>query len=283
MALGDQGFYSHPRINPFRLIAAAFTNVFGDNQNLVGYSTITQQLARMFFLAGEFNAELTAGERSYARKLREMLMSLVLERRASKNEILELYLNDVYLGQRGSFAIHGVAEAARLFFGKDVSNLSISEAAVIAGVIQSPASRSPFANPQRALERRNLVLGAMAAEEFISEDAARRAAREPLQVVARSVDNEASYFVDMVSEQVATTFPGVTAQTGRVDVFTTLDLNLQRAALDAVRNGLANIDKLLARRKRTEQAQVALISVDPRTGEILAMVGGRSYNQSQYN
>jgi penicillin-binding protein 1B len=212
-----------------------------------------------------------------------MWMSVVLERRASKDEILELYLNDVYLGQRGSFAIHGVAEAARLFFGKDVANLSLSEAAVIAGVIQSPVSRSPFGNPQRAIERRNTVLRAMADEEFISPDAARRAIREPLQVVARSVDNEAPYFVDMVGEQVAAAFPGVTAETGRVDVFTTLDLNMQRAALDAVRNGLANVDQLLARRKRNARAQAALIAVNPKTGEILAMVGGRSYNNSQFN
>jgi len=283
LAIEDQGFYSHPGINPFRMIAAVATNVFGDNPNLVGYSTITQQLARMFFLSDEFNAELTQGRRSYVRKLRETIMSLVLERRASKDEILELYLNDVYLGQRGSFAIHGIAEASRLFFGKDVANLSLSESALIAGVIQSPGPRSPFANPERAVERRNVVLQAMADEEFVSAEVAEAAIKEPLRVVARAVDNEAPYFVDMVGEQVATAFPGVTAQPGRVDVFTTLDLNLQRAALDAVRNGLANIDKLLARRKRTEQAQVALISVDPRTGEILAMVGGRSYNQSQYN
>ncbi len=288
LSIEDQGFYSHPGINPIRIVAAALTNVFGDNPNLVGYSTITQQLARMFFLADEFNAELQSGERgrtwtSYWRKAREGLMSLVLERRASKDEILELYLNDVYLGQRGSFAIHGVAEAARLFFGKDVANLSLSEAALIAGVIQNPGFRSPFGNPDRALERRNLVLQAMAEEEYVSADAANRASREPLQVVARAVDNEAPYFVDMVSGQVAAAFPGVTAQTGRVDVFTTLDLNLQRLALDAVRNGLANVDQLLARRKRTQRAQAALIAVDPRSGEILAMVGGRSYNQSQYN
>ena len=288
LAIEDQGFYSHPGINPFRIIAAIFTNVFGSNPNVVGYSTITQQLARMFFLSDEFNAELQSGERgrtltSYLRKGREVWMSLVLERRASKDEILELYLNDVYLGQRGSFAIHGVAEAARLFFGKDVTNLSLSEAALIAGVIQNPGLRSPFANPQRALERRNVVLRAMASEEYVSEDAANRSIREPLQVVARAVDNEAPYFVDMVSEQVATAFPGVTAQVGRVDVFTTLDLNLQRIALDAVRNGLATVDQLLARRKRTQRAQAALIAVDPRTGDILAMVGGRSYNQSQYN
>jgi penicillin-binding protein 1B len=287
LAIEDQGFYSHPGINPLRILAALFTNVFGDNPNVVGYSTITQQLARMFFLADEFNTELQSGERgrtltSYLRKGREAIMSLVLERRATKDEILELYLNDIYLGQRGSFAIHGVAEAARLFFGKDVANLSLSEAAVIAGVIQNP-SRSPFATPDRALERRNVVLRAMADEEYISAEAAERATREPMQVVARAVDNEAPYFVDMVGEQLAEAFPGVTASTGRVDVYTTLDMNLQRAALDAVRNGLANVDRLLARRRRAQRAQAALISVDPRTGEILAMVGGRSYNQSQYN
>ena len=288
LAIEDQGFYSHPGINPFRIVAAIFTNIFGSNPNVVGYSTITQQLSRMFFLSDEFNAELQSGERgrtltSYLRKGREVWMSLVLERRASKDEILELYLNDVYLGQRGSFAIHGVAEAARLFFGKDVMNLSLSEAALIAGVIQNPGGRSPFGNPERALERRNTVLRTMAGEEYVSEDAADRAIREPLQVVARAVDNEAPYFVDMVSAQVATAFPGVTAQVGRVDVFTTLDLNLQRIALDAVRNGLATVDQLLARRKRPQRAQASLIAIDPRTGEILAMVGGRSYNQSQYN
>ncbi len=174
LAIEDQGFYSHPGINPVRILAAAAANVFGDNPNLVGYSTITQQLARMFFLSNEFNAELSAGERSYGRKLREAIMSLVLERHASKDEILELYLNDIYLGQRGSFAIHGVAEAARLFFGKDVANISLSEAALIAGVIQSPATRSPFARPERAVERRNVVLQAMADEGYISREAADR-------------------------------------------------------------------------------------------------------------
>ena len=283
LAIEDQDYYSHPGVNPLRIIAAAVTNVFGDNPNLVGYSTITQQLARMFFLADEFNAELTEGRRSYWRKLREALMSLVLERRASKDAILELYLNDVYLGQRGSFAIRGVAEAARLFFGKDVANLSLSEAALIAGVIQSPGPRSPFVNPERAIERRNVVLRAMADEDYISPEAADRAAREPLRVVARAVDNGAPYFVDMVSGQVARAFPGLTAQTGRVDVFTTLDLNLQRAAVDAVGGGLANVDRLLARRRRAQPAQAALVAVDPRNGEILAMIGGRSYNQSQYN
>jgi penicillin-binding protein 1B len=283
LAIEDQGFYYHPGINPFRMAGAILTNVFGGQRQPVGGSTITQQLARMFFLADEFNAELQSGTRSYGRKVQEILMSMVLERHASKDEILELYLNDVYLGQRGSFAIHGVAEASRLFFGKDVANLSLSEAAVIAGVIQNPGGHSPFANPKRSMERRNVVLRAMAGEGLVSEAVAGRAVKEPLQVVARAVDNEAPYFVDMVAEDVARTFPGITAQSGQVDVYTTLDINLQRVALDAVRSGLARVDELLARRKRPQRAQAALISVDPRTGEILAMVGGRSYNQSQFN
>ena len=283
LAIEDQSFYSHPGVNPFRTIAAAIGSLFSRGRPS-GASTITQQLSRMFFLEDEFNEELQSGTVSPLRKAREIMMSLVLERRTSKEEILELYLNDVYLGQRGSFAIHGVAEASRIFFGKDVANLDLSEAALIAGVIQSPARRSPFANPKPAVERRNVVLQAMAAEMYITDDEAAKASREPLQVVARSVDNEAPYFVDMVGEQVNEQFPGVTTQPGAVDVYTTLDLNMQRVALDAVRNGLANVDKLLSRRKKKPQsAQAVLLAVDPRSGEILALVGGRSYNQSQYN
>ena len=146
LAIEDQSFYSHPGINPFPVLATLATNLLGLGDRPLGSSTITQQLSRMFFLSDEFNQELRRGERSYWRKAREGVMSLVLERRTSKAEILELYLNDVYLGQRGSFAIHGVAEAARLFFGKDVSNLTIAEGALIAGVIQSRprARRSPM-------------------------------------------------------------------------------------------------------------------------------------------
>ena len=284
IATEDQRFYSHPGLNPITMVGAAVTNVFGGRRRPVGGSTITQQLARMFFLVDEFNAELQSGTRSYGRKAQEALMSLVLERRASKDEILELYLNEVYLGQRGSFAIHGVAEASRLFFGKDVSNLSVSEGALIAGVIQSPGMHSPFGRPLRAVERRNVVLRAMAGETFISDDAALRASREPLNVVARAVDNEAPYFVDIVGQRLAEDFPGVTAQSGAVDVYTTLDISMQRIALEAIRTGLANVDKILSRRRRPPPpAQAALIAVDPRTSEILAMVGGRSYNQSQFN
>jgi penicillin-binding protein 1B len=289
LAIEDQRFYSHPGVNPIRFIGAAIANVLG-GKRISGASTITEQLSRMFFLEDEFNAELQTGTRgrswdSRLRKARQMWMAVVLERRASKDEILELYLNDVYLGQRGSFAIHGVAEASRIFFGKDVANLSVSEGALIAGVINSPASRSPFANPKRAVERRNVVIMAMASERYITQDQAERAVHDPLKVVARAVDNEAPYFVDLVSEQLNEDFPGLTTQPGTVDVYTTIDINMQRAAIDAIREGLAKVDTLLSgrRRKRPQPPQAALIAVDPRTGEILAMVGGRSYNQSQFN
>jgi penicillin-binding protein 1B len=284
IAIEDQRFYSHPGVNPITTIGAVLTNLFGNKRYLVGGSTITQQLARNFFLTEELAVEQSTGRRSLRRKVLEWFMSMILEQKATKDEILELYLNDVYLGQRGSFAIHGVAEASRLFFGKDVSNLSLSEAALIAGVIQSPGIHSPFANPKRSMERRNVVLRAMASEDFIAPDAADRAAREPVQVVARAVDNEAPYFVDLVGQRLSENFPGVTSRAGAVDVYTTLDINLQRFALEAVRNGLAQVDQILARRRRrTAPAQAALIAVDPRTGDVLALIGGRSYNNSQFN
>jgi penicillin-binding protein 1B len=228
--------------------------------------------------------EQATGRRSIRRKLLEQFMSIVLERRASKDEILELYLNEVYLGQRGSFAIHGVAEGSRLFFGKDVSNVTAFEAATIAGVIQSPAILSPFTHPDRSLERRNVVLKAMSDEGFLSTDAAERASHEPLQVVATGVDSEAPHFVDYVGQTLTSQYPGLTTTTiEAVDVHTTLDLHLQRLAQDALRTGLTRVDELLARRKRRGRAEAALIAVDPKTGEILAFVGGRSYNLSQYN
>jgi penicillin-binding protein 1B len=283
LAIEDQRYYSHPGVDPIRIVGALFTNVFGNRPYLEGASTITQQLARNFFLTEEMAAEQQTRQRSLRRKLLEQFMALVLDIRTTKDEVLELYLNDVYLGNRGSFAIHGVAEAARLYFGKDVNNLTLGEAATIAGIIQSPNTLSPFNSVARARERRNVVLRAMASGGFVSDDAAERATKEPLAPVARALDAEAPYFVDFVGQMLAEQFPAVTQSTQAVDVYTTLDLHLQRIAQDAVSNGIARVDQLLSRRKRPRVPQAALIAVDPRTGDILAMVGGRSYNQSQFN
>jgi penicillin-binding protein 1B len=210
-------------------------------------------------------------------------MAMILERRLSKEEILELYLNDVYLGQRGSFAIHGIAEAARIYFGRDVSNLTLSEAATIAGIIQSPPVYSPVRAPQRARERRNVVLRAMAETGYIPAEVAARAAAEPLSPVVRGLDGEAPYFVDVVGQYFVDQFPGLAAGSRSVDIHTTLDIHLQRIAQESLRDGLARVDEQLARRRRRSGAQGALVAIDPRTGEVLALVGGRSYAQSQFN
>jgi len=279
LAIEDRRFYDHPGVDVIGTARAVVTNLFGSHRYLSGGSTVTQQLVRNTFLSSMWGIE-KAQEKTARRKMTEWLMSVALERRLSKDQILQMYLNDVYLGQRGSFAIHGVPEAARLFFGKDVSNVSLTEAATIAGVIQAPPRYSPFNNPDRSRERRNVVLHAMADSDFITADAADRASHEPLQVVARALDSEAPYFVDFVSQDLQERVKTADA----VDVYTTLDLHLQRLAQDAVRDGLDKVDAILVKRKHNPgPAQAALIAVDPKTGEILAMIGGRSYNQSQYN
>jgi penicillin-binding protein 1B len=285
LAIEDRRYFDHPGVDPIAMLRAVLTNLRGSSRYLSGASTITQQVVRNVFLPQFQGWTLrTAREQTWRRKILEQFVALVLNTRASKDEILEMYLNDMPLGQRGSFAIVGVAEASRLFFGKDVSNVTLPEAATIAGVLQSPSALSPFNNPNRALERRNVVLQAMADASFIEQEEADRAMKAPLAVVQRALEAEAPYFVDYVTRTLDDEYPGLTTTTTKpVDVFTTLDLHLQRVAQDAVRNGLTKVDDLLARRRRKARAEAVLISVDPRTGEILAMVGGRSYNQSQFN
>jgi penicillin-binding protein 1B len=285
LSIEDRRYYYHPGIDPIRLTGAIVYNALGMSRRIAATSTITQQLVRNVMLPQFEGWTLqTARERSLRRKALEQFLAVVLETRASKDEILEMYLNEMPLGQRGSFAIVGFPEAARLFFGKDISNVTLGEAATMAGVLQAPAALSPFANPTKSRDRRNVVLQAMADAGYIEPSLAETAAKEPLVVVQRALEAEAPYFVDYVARMLDADYPGLTTTTNQaVDVYTTLDLHLQRVAQDAVRNGLTKVDGLLSRRKRRGQAEAALLSLDPRTGEILAMVGGRSYNQSQYN
>jgi len=274
LAIEDRRFYDHPGIDPIRIVGAIITNLRGDRPYLVGGSTLTQQLVKNFFLTPE---------KSYRRKFQEQFLSVVLETRATKDDILELYLNDVYLGQRGSYAIHGVAEASRVFFGKDVTNVSLAEAATIAGVIQAPGRHSPFSSSTRSRDRRNVVLQAMADAGYVSQTAAERAGREPMQTVTRAMETEAAYFVDLLGQQLADQYPGLLSGARPVDISTTLDSDLQRIAQEAVQAGAAAIDAQLARKQVKGQAQIALVAVDPRSGDILAYIGGRSYGQSQFN
>ncbi|HYM25034.1 MAG TPA: PBP1A family penicillin-binding protein [Vicinamibacterales bacterium] len=287
LSIEDTRFYEHPGVDPIGMLGAFVRYATGRRSYLAGGSTITQQLVRNVFLP-KFGIGMTlqdARERSPKRKLIEIWASLILTAKASKDDILEMYLNDIPLGQRGSFSIFGVEEASRLFFGKNVSNVSLAEAATIAGVIQQPSALSPFTNAAKCRERRNIVLHAMADAGYIKYDAADKAAAEPLAVVERALETEAPYFVDYVGQTLNDQYPGLTTTTtAGVDVYTTLDLHLQKLAQDAVRSGLTHVDDLLShRRKRVGKPEAALIAVDPRTGEILALVGGRSYNQSQYD
>src|SRR6185295_1203467 len=285
LAIEDRRFYEHPGIDPIGIVGAVLSNIRGKRAYTAGASTITQQVARNVFLPKMFPGMTLqeARQKSWRRKALEIWVSFIITTRAPKDAILEMYLNDMALGQRGSFGIVGVPEASRLFFGKDVSNVTLAEAATIAGVYQSPSALSPFTNPARCKERRNVVLQAMVDAGYITQDVADRSAREPLVVVQRALEAEAPYFVDFVGQTLSDQYPGLTTTTTQaVDVYTTLDLHLQRLAQDAVRDGLTRVDELLSKRKRGK-AEAALIAVDPRTGEILAFVGGRSYNQSQYN
>ena len=285
LAIEDRRFYEHPGFDPIGMAGAAIANARGKQRYDRGASTITQQVARNVFLPKMFPGMTLqeARQKSLRRKLLEIWVSIIITTRAPKDAILEMYLNDMTLGQRGSFGIVGVPEAARLFFGKDVSNVTLAEAATIAGVFQSPSALSPFNNPVRCKERRNVVLQSMVDAGYVPQEAADRAIHEPLIVVQRALEAEAPHFVDFVGQTLAEQYPGLTTTTNKaVDVYTTLDLHLQRLAQDAVRDGLTQVDSLLRKSKRGK-AEAALIAVDPRTGEILAFVGGRSYNQSQYN
>jgi penicillin-binding protein 1B len=278
LAIEDRRFYDHPGVDVIRAAGALVTNLRGDRPYLVGGSTVTQQIVKNTFLTPA---------KTLRRKLQEQFMALVLESRFTKDQILEIYLNDVVLGQRGPFEIRGVAEASRIFFGKHVGNVSLAEAATMAGLIQSPSRLSPFRSPERAQERRNVVLRVMADEGFITKEQADAAAKEPLRVETRALENEAPYFVDYVQEVLDERYAGLLEDGRPVEVFTTLDLHLQRAAQEAVLNGVAQIEKQLAARRKKQPGigpvQAALIAADPRSGEILAMVGGRAYSQTQYN
>jgi penicillin-binding protein 1B len=274
LAIEDRRFFSHPGLDPFRIVGAAVRNWEAESY-IQGGSTITQQLVKNFFLTPE---------KTVRRKIQEALLAFVLERRAEKKDILELYLNEVYLGQVGTFSIHGVGEGARMYFHKDVGNLTLAESALLAGMIQSPNPYNPYRHPQRARDRRNQVLRAMGDAEFLPAKAAQAAMDQPLRVQSPSFDAlEAPYYIDLVKAQLAERYDARDLATQNLAIHTSLDLSMQTLAQRVLSDGLARVDKLIRRRQTKEPVQGALIALEPRTGAVLALVGGRSYAQSQYN
>ena len=271
----DRDFYRHSGVSIRRTFGAILATLRGGT--VQGGSTLTQQLVKNLYLTPE---------RTVRRKAAEATIAILLDARYSKDEILEAYLNEIYLGQRGSIQIKGVGEASRFYFGKQVADLDLSESATIAGMIKAPNAYSPFRSPQRTRERRDLVLGLMLEQGKIDRTALDVAVASPL--VPRTLRVQkiiAPHFVDFVKAQLSEKY-GEKMRTEGLQIYTTLDVDLQQAAQRAVTDGLASLEKRyrrLAAAARRVPLQAALIQLEPQTGAVKALVGGRDYGLSQFN
>jgi penicillin-binding protein 1B len=273
----DKHFFQHAGFDPIGIARAILVDI-RDRRGTQGASTLTQQLARTLWLGPE---------RGWRRKFPETLITLHLEQKLTKEQIFEDYANAIYLGHNGSFSIHGFAEAANVYLGKDLGDVTAADAALLAGLIQSPIGRNPFRYPDRARARRNVVLAAMRENGYLTEKEYEEAAASPLNVVREAAESsDAPYFVDLVNDTLQNKYQ-LDLQNNSYRVFTTLDMNLQRDAMEAVRLGIQETDQQWRRRNKKygtaefPLAQVALIALDAETGEVKALVGGRNYGLSQ--
>lgn len=274
----DKRFFQHAGFDPLRVLKAAYVDL-KERRIQEGASTLSMQLARSFFLDYR---------RTWRRKAAEVLITLHLEQRLSKEQIFEYYANQIPLGRRGSFNIHGFGEAAQAYLGKDMRELTLPEAALLAGLVRGPSFYNPYRQPQRARARRNVVLALMRENGYISEQQYREASQAPLEVVPPGMESsDAPYFVDLVNDELNSQFQEHDFQADAYRIYTTLDMNLQRAAVEAVRVGLQEIDERIRRRRRREPGlpdpQVALVALDPESGAVKALIGGRNYGVSQLN
>ena len=277
-AIEDRRFFEHGGINYARTLKCAWQD-FTSQHMSCGGSTLTQQLARGFFLTPD---------KKISRKLQEIMITYQLEARFSKQQIFEMYANYVPLGQRGSFAVNGFGEAAQAFFGKDLRQLDTAECAMLAGMIQRPSFFSPYKHPDRAMERRNIVLDSMVDTGALTEAEAARFKAEPIRLAPPNVDaSEAPYFVDLVHDQLIQRLGEQGVAQASLRIYTSLDPELQRAASAAVEAGMHSVDELIRRlhgkadNTPVKLPQVALVALNPHTGQILALVGGRNYAVSQ--
>jgi penicillin-binding protein 1B len=277
LAAEDHRFYEHHGIDLVRIVKAAWVDL-ASGRVRQGGSTLTQQLMKNFFLTQK---------RDWHRKVKEILMAYIAERLYSKDEILENYVNDIYLGQHGQEGIYGIWEAAQFYFSKEPRDLTIAEMATIAGMISSPNRINPLRHPKAAQTRRNEVLALMVADGYISKAAYDVAMAEPLR--PREVfteNNDAPFFVDYVKHELAERYPPEVLTGEGLRIFTTLDVHAQKLAEHAVDHGLGDLEAAHPRLRRKEQEdrlEGALIAIEPQSGKILAMVGGRDYRSSQFN
>ncbi|HUY17665.1 MAG TPA: PBP1A family penicillin-binding protein [Candidatus Binataceae bacterium] len=277
LAAEDHRFYEHHGIDVVRTMKAAYVD-FTSGHVRQGGSTLTQQLMKNFFLTSQ---------RTYRRKLKEALMAYIAERLYSKDEILENYVNDIYLGQRGQEGIYGVWEASEFYFSKEPNDLTIGEMATIAGMISSPNRLNPLRHPDLARTRRNEVLGLMMQDGYISKAAYDAAVTEPLHARETFTENnDAPYFVDYVKHELAERYPPEVLTAEGLRIFTTLDVHVEKLAEKAVDQNLDELEAKyprLRRKEEKERLESALVALEPPTGKIRAMVGGRNYRRSQFN
>ncbi len=275
----DRAFFEHYGVNVRGILRALVRRYDSDPNSPIarqGGSSITQQLVKNLLLSPE---------KTLKRKVAEAYMSIILETRLSKQQIFALYCNQVYLGQQAGFSINGFGEAADAYFSKDVTNLTLPEAAFLAGLIRSPNRYNPYHDIDTATARRNQVLDNMAETGAISGEEANQAKQTPLQIAptkGRIDVSDAPYFSDYVQGQLGDIIAGPGAAE-HLRIYTTIDLDLQRAAYAAVSKQLTALDKVEARRFEPGTLQAALVAMNAKTGEIVAMVGGRDYGKSQLN
>src|ERR1051325_2439785 len=275
----DRSFFEHYGVN-VRGIIRAFIRRYDTDPNSPlarqGGSSITQQLVKNLLLSPE---------QTWQRKISEAYMSIILETRLRKEKIFELYCNQVYMGQQAGFSINGFGEAASAYFNKDVTNLNLAESAFLAGLIRSPNRYNPYTKLDTATARRNQVLDSMAEAGVITQNEAATAKATPLQVVpakGRIDVSDAPYFADYVQNQLGDMIAG-TGGAEHLRIYTTIDMDLQRAAYAALTRQMTALDKIQSKRFEPGTLQAALVALNAKTGEIVAMVGGRDYSKSQLN
>jgi penicillin-binding protein 2D len=274
IAVEDQRFYEHNGVDIVRVAGAAVSNL-RQRRAAQGGSTLTQQLARQGFLTPE---------KTYTRKMKEIVLAKRLEREFTKDEILEMYMNKVYFGA----GLYGAQAASLGYFGKTASELDVAEAALLAGLLQSPSAYSPTTDLKRAIARRNVVLRAMLGQRVIDKNSYEQASKAPvhLEDSLRRAESYGQYFKEEVRRELVNRFGWDRVYQGGLKVYTTIDLDMQKAAEAEVATTLAEIEKRQASRKRKpsgDPLQAALVAMDPRTGEVRAMVGGRDFKGSSFN
>jgi len=275
IATEDRSFMTHQGVSIRGILRALKTDIQTKSLS-AGGSTLTQQLVKNLYLNPE---------RKFSRKAQEALMAILLELRYDKEQILEAYLNEIYLGQNGSVQIIGVEQASQVYFGKKVTYLTLPQAATLAGMIRSPNVLSPLKYPNRALPQRNVVLRSMLIEQKITERQYQEAIASPLALTRfPKVSRSAPFFVDLVLKQLRETYPETQLKTEGLRIFTSLDTIMQRSAEEALDNGIANLGKKYKHVRNSETPlEGVVLTIQPGTGYVKALVGGRNYSKTQFN